>query len=242
MKSMTMFRLSGMLSDIAGMELLDYFGVADISMKSDEVTKQGGALVAGYPRAISFGIAIPRSVTDALLLRDGYDTRLTYQNQGYDVLNARLDRVTSLVSQAVTRVGFRALPVPAAERIDSEMIAGSFSHKLAAGLCGFGWIGKNGLLVTERYGPRVRWGSVLTDAPLASASKMVSSRCGGCSVCAAACPVGAIKGVPFIEGMDRDELINVHTCDGYFNAMKERGELPVCGRCLISCVMGHGNE
>jgi len=37
-----------------------------------------------------------------------------------------------------------------------------FSHKLAATRSGIGWIGKTDLLITSRFGPRVRLASILT--------------------------------------------------------------------------------
>ena len=58
------------------------------------------------------------------------------------------------------------MPLPAAERIDNERVCATMPHKAVAYLSGFGWIGKNCLLITPDNGPRVRWTTVLTDAPL----------------------------------------------------------------------------
>ena len=73
---------------------------------------------------------------------------------------------------------------------------GFFSHKLAAHLAGLGWIGKSCLLVTLEVGPRVRWASVLTDAPL-MAGEPLEERCGECRGCVEVCPAGAFSGRSF---------------------------------------------
>lgn len=53
---------------------------------------------------------------------------------------------------------------------------------------GLGWIGKQTLLITPEYGPRVMLATVLTDAPFKTAKPITESRCGVCSM-----PISAIK-------------------------------------------------
>lgn len=81
----------------------------------------------------------------------------------------------------IDKKGYRALPLPAAERIDDERICASFSHKMGASLSGLGWIGKNCLLVTPEHGPRVRWTTILTDAPLEPTGNLQEQKCGRCT-------------------------------------------------------------
>ena len=72
-------------------------------------------------------------------------------------------------------------PLPAAltvllENLKDERQRAVFSNKLAAHLAGLGWIGKSCLLITPQVGPRVRWVSVLTEAPLALTGGMAEER------------------------------------------------------------------
>jgi epoxyqueuosine reductase len=149
----------------------DFFGIADLSLVHEAILVQGGSVVAGYPRAISVGIALFHTIVDQLPQRANRIVAVSYRHHLYDVINQRLDLLTSQLSSLLQREGYRALPIPAAKRTDDERLCAAFSHKLAAHLAGLGWIGKSCLLVTPEIGPRVRWSTVLTDAPLQATGK-----------------------------------------------------------------------
>ncbi len=135
--------LDGRLREIAALELVDFFGYADLAPAREAICKQGGERIASYARAVSVGIGIPNELVEQLADRDRPGVRVSYRNQGYKVINARLDLVTSRIACEIERAGYRALPVPASERMDSERICAEFSHKMAANLAGLGWIGKS---------------------------------------------------------------------------------------------------
>ncbi|MCA1917516.1 4Fe-4S double cluster binding domain-containing protein [Methanospirillum hungatei] len=116
--------------------------------------------------------------------------------------------------------------------MDNDRICSLFSHKLAARKAGFGWIGKSCMLITPEHGPRVRWGSVLTEAPLPAVSDPMDERCGSCQACVDICPVKAYTGASFREGDPRKVRFAAELCDRYFHEMKERNEELVCGLCL----------
>jgi len=48
------------------------------------------------------------------------------------------------------------------------------------------------LLLTERFGPRIRFLSIVTDAPLKPGKRLEKDYCRNCSLCIRACPAGAI--------------------------------------------------
>lgn len=54
------------------------------------------------------------------------------------------------------------------------------------------WAGdrKSALLITSELSSRLRWMTVLTDAPL-KAVEPLENRCGGCTICVDNCPVKA---------------------------------------------------
>ena len=67
---------------------------------------------------------------------------------------------------------------------------------------GLGQVGRNGLLITPRFGPRVRLCKVFTDAPLVSDAPIrfgVTEFCDLCLKCATTCPSSAITRGPQTE-------------------------------------------
>ena len=217
----------------------DFYGVADLSPAHDAILAQGGQEIAAYPRAISVGIVLPQTIVDQLPNRANRAVAINYRHHGYEVINQRLDFIASRVSGLIQRDGFQALPLPAAKRVDDERLCAAFSHKLAAHLAGLGWIGKSCLLVTPEKGPRVRWVTILTDAPLPATGKPMEERCGSCNECVKICPVHAFTGEAFRESEPREKRYDAGKCDRYFIAMKKKDpELAVCGLCLYACPHG----
>jgi epoxyqueuosine reductase QueG len=217
----------------------DLYGVADLSLARTEVMRQGSIDVDDFPRAVVVGIRLMNSIVNQL--PEGRETRalaVTYQTECYEYVNRRLDDIASRMASALQNAGFRALPIPASERIDDERICAMFSHKLAAHLAGLGWIGRSCLLVTPQFGPRVRWVSVLTDAPLPSGTPMMGDGCGFCRACVDACPVKAIKGSAFRDNEPREARYDALACQTYLRELENRKERGVCGMCIAFCPRG----
>ncbi len=64
--------------------------------------------------------------------------------------------------------------------------------KDAAVLAGLGSIGRNNLVVTPEYGPRIRWRVLLLDRAAKATGPVDCDPCDGCDApCRSACPVGA---------------------------------------------------
>jgi epoxyqueuosine reductase len=219
---------------------VDFFGVADLTPIRDAVVRQGGTALGEYPRAVSLGIALLHAVIDQLPRRAERAVALGYRHHLYNVTDRRLDLAAGQLSSLLQREGYRALPIAASEQVNDVHICAVFSHKLAAHLAGLGWIGKSCLLVTPAVGPRVRWATVLTDAPLAAAAQLMESRCGGCVECVEICPVRSLAGRAFREDEPREVRFDAERCDRYIDELKEeRGpEAAVCGLCLYVCPYG----
>jgi epoxyqueuosine reductase len=217
----------------------DYCGIADLSPGREAILEQGGIETAEYPRALSIGIALLHSIVDQLPRRTERAVATGYRLHCYEVINQRLDLIASRLSSLLQSRGYKAFPVPASKRVDDNRICGVFSHKLAAHLAGLGWIGKNCLLITPEMGPRVRWATVLTDAPLGATGRSLDERCGDCRECIDHCPVRAFTGKAFRAGEPRAVRFDAGKCDRYFGQMREKdAETAVCGLCLYSCPFG----
>jgi ferredoxin len=74
-----------------------------------------------------------------------------------------------------------------------SIIAAGLPLKTAAVKCGLGCQGKNTLLITPQFGPRVRLISVLTTAQLDVDESFKEDLCGTCEKCLAACPTKALE-------------------------------------------------
>lgn len=105
---------------------------------------------------------------------------------------------------------------------------------LVAQDAGLGEIGRNGLLTTKKYGPRVRLGVVTTDMPLVVDEKInfgLKELCSICENCAKTCPA---KAIPLGEASDVDGQkgwkINPENC---YKRWRQLGT--DCGICLASC-------
>ncbi len=68
----------------------------------------------------------------------------------------------------------------------------SIPLKLAAVRAGLGWQGKHTLLITRKFGTFLALGGIITDAELEPNTKIEKNRCGHCSQCREACPMGAL--------------------------------------------------
>ena len=231
--------LENQLFDSAKTWGADYFGIADLSPAREAIREQGGAAIAAYPRSISIGIALFHPIVDQLSRRKERAVAVSYRSHCYDVINARLDEISSRIASFLQRAGHSVFPVAASKRVDDDRICGVFSHKLSAHLAGLGWIGKNCLLITPDMGPRVRWATVLTDAPLAAGGRPMTERCGDCRECVTICPTKAFTGQPFRADEPRSARFDAGKCSRYFSKMKENDpETAICGMCLYACPYG----
>jgi epoxyqueuosine reductase len=216
----------------------DFFGIADLSTAHQFVLEQGGPVIAEYPKAISVGVTLLDSIVNQLPIRAEKAIAIEYRHHAYDVVNNKLDFIALHLSSLLQRQGYEAFPIPAAKRVDDERICAAFSHKLAAHLAGIGWIGKNCLLITPQAGPRVRWATVLTDAPLEPTGQPLEERCGECQECVEICPVSAFTGRNFNKDEPREMRFDARKCERYHKDLEKKMGVGVCGMCLYVCPHG----
>lgn len=207
-------------------------GVADLSLVPAALKMYADSRLTCFSRAISFLVPFPRSVVAELL--EG--PSLTYLHY-YRAINTKIDDLGLQVTALLERDGFLAFPVPSSQRTGKHKLESIFPHRLAARLAGLGWIGKSGCLVNEVYGPRLRLGTVLCNAPLPPDGP-AEIRCGECTACTQACPAGAIKGKLFSPEIPLPERLEPELCHRYLDQVRDRFGKRICGLCLATCPFG----
>lgn len=179
-------------------------------------------------RARSVVVMGARLLDGAFELAPSREYSITYQ-----VANLELDRIAFHVAKYLQGEGHRALQVPASPPYDLERNMGDLSHRHAAQLAGIGVFGKNSLLLSPEFGPRIRLTSVITDAALEPSTPLDVDLCGDCDICLHACPVDAFKGAG---------IVDKSACDANHVSTGERLQLDgweqMCGVCIRVCPAG----
>jgi len=205
------------------------FGFADISCA------KSGTLFAEQPGTETFNTAISIVIKLSPAVLKGITDKPThYYFHHYRTVNAYIDSILLKIGLFLEKNGYGYFPVGASQSINGYQ--GVFSHKTAARLAGLGYIGKNAMFISDKLGMGVRLGTLLTDAPLDTATRLSESSCGNCSICVNACPAMALTGEVFSPDNPEATLIDRHTCSQY---MKEKFQLigrgSVCGICMRNC-------
>lgn len=211
----------------------------------EKLLKAAGADLVGFselgenrsPEHPEYGYAvtIARKLSRAVIKTiNGAPTMEYFQH--YRATNARLDSIALDAVSFIENAGYLALPVAASQSTPDkkEEYRGIFPHKTGAVLSGLGFVGKNGLLITE-FGSAVRFATVLTDMPLASQKGIQPCLCGSCQICKNACPAGAITGEVYVPGADRSTIFDAKKCSEHMKTYKNIGRGAVCGICISVC-------
>jgi epoxyqueuosine reductase len=213
----------------------DLVGVADVEPLK-QLKLNPADLLDGFVTALSIGVRLPQSVFEQIT---DHPTPL-YSNV-YQTANRMLDEIAFRTAMVLERDGWKCVPIPASQVLDRKRWYGAISHKAVSRMAGLGWQGKSLLLVTPRYGPRIRLATVLTNAPL-TIDGPVKNRCGKCTRCRDACPVGAIKGIG-TRGHYKSRNAALHFTRCAEKLVNEFSKLPdvgapICGICIKVCPYG----
>lgn len=151
----------------------------------------------------------------------------------------RAETLSAQLMALLARQGVKACAPPVAQR-DEMGLCAPFSFKYAAMRAGLGWMGKNDVIITERYGPHQRLCALLIDAPLPCGEPMTAPRCPeGCDACVRACPHHALTGALWTPTSQRRDLIDHQLCNRMRSAyIAGRGRKHECGLCLAACPIG----
>jgi epoxyqueuosine reductase QueG len=117
-------------------------------------------------------------------------------------------------------------------------VAGRISLRHAAQLAGLGRIGRNAMLITPEFGPRVQLGAILTDAELPASVMLEEDPCTACDLCIERCPAGAllVPNPPAVyEPVDREKCMTFRREHGGKSPL---GYPDSCALCRALCPIG----
>ncbi|MBW1646083.1 MAG: epoxyqueuosine reductase [Deltaproteobacteria bacterium] len=149
------------------------------------------AILKDCQRVIVFGKEIPAPIYQAEL--HALDLYAMTSHNFYH----QLDAAAIAAAGRLTRAGYPSIPIGGYQPV--LMREGDYwgvvSLKHAAVRAGLGTMGKNTLLINERFGNRLRLGGVLTTAALPAGRPLAKSLCyENCTKCVRNCPVQALDG------------------------------------------------
>jgi len=166
--------------------------------------------------------------------------------QHYSETSEKLTNIICTIAKQLDSMKISNLPIPPNIRGENkedyykQKLRSRFSHKMAATRAGLGWIGKTGMLISQKFGARVRLASILVDIPLKPLHIPIDeSLCGNCQVCVNLCPVHAANGKLWNIHIDRDEFLDVFRCrQNCKDLTKNKLNIDAshCCICLSNCV------
>ena len=211
------------LQDLCRSTQIDVSGVADVPHLRERFPASTVDVPAGLDRAVVIGVRLQDAVIEEII-----DQPTALYFHLYRQANYHLDRAAFQIAQGLQHDGARSMAIPASQIVARDPMRGRVSHKLFAWAAGLGWYGRSSLLVHPEFGARVRYATILTDAPL-ECGHPLERDCGECRACVAVCPAGAIH-----TGHDDYDL------DACYNKLTEFTRLPfigqhICGVCIKAC-------
>jgi len=205
------------------------------------------AIDVGYDAA---GIALPHSsslpewVRSVLVcmhatLDEAYEYEMYIEYDGrrkwYKPAYTMLESLSFRLADALRAEGYQVMSLT----FDDSLAL--IDLKRAAVEAGLGVLGKNNLVVTRKYGPRVRFGAVFVDADWPADGPINDYFCPSCTLCWNDCPTNALGS----EGFTRAE------CIAEFNPTAKMVDLQrklethpspctrlQCVACITSCPIG----
>lgn len=159
--------------------------------------------------------------------------------EGIHIARDGMDEMVAILEGVLDKRLVRHWVPPLAQQNETELKA-LFSYKTAAARAGRGCFGKNDVIITERYGPRIRLSVILIDAVFEYNQPITESRCPeDCTLCVDACPCKALKNRQWTLYMDRSEIIDYQKCNRMRSAFIQKlGRKSACGKCFAACPFG----
>lgn len=159
-----------------------------------------------------------------------------WYREEYKTINSLLDQYTWRLASLLNSHGYSSVSIPrdgygSIHVLQNNPVA-FFSHRHAAVLAGLGTFGRNNMVLTREWGPRVRFGTVLTSAIIDPDPILGETFCIRCNACVHACPVKALSEEDYPES-----LTDKSACADRSAALNQHYASP-CGICIKVCPAG----
>lgn len=205
-------------ADLVGIAPEKAFAVAPPGHRPQDFLKAARSVIV-------IAVALPHAALESAPSRE--------YSASYMSANNELNRIAFRLAKFLQENGHRAVQVPASPPYALKRMRGDISHRHAGELAGLGVFGKNGLLLSPKYGARMRLVSVITDAILTPDKRLETDFCMDCDKCIRACPAKALKG---------GRRVDKKACDNQHLRMGKKLDLSdweqVCGVCIRVCSVG----
>ena len=107
-----------------------------------------------------------------------------------DLINKEKDEnITLTKKEEKTLERLRNMLIPGIKKTPMNLVP-NFSHRCAAVASGLGRVGFSGNIITENYGARVLFNSIITDAKLKPDGSLENNPCINCKICEKSCQGG----------------------------------------------------
>ena len=166
----------------------------------------------GFPKAIVFCLALSKEFI--IDVRDGKNV----DGDEFVDKEHETDDIADWLAEYILCKGYRAYSQSEKSNshngnYDEKNYASSLPHKTIARLAGIGYIGKNNLLINEKFGCAFSMCTVLTDAPVVTEEyQLVPSKCGDCDICKQVCSDNVIYGHEWSETTNREGVVDIFKC------------------------------
>lgn len=234
-------------------------GPRDFISDANAVVVLGLPILDGVADYANYEMKDSEIVTDEDIYvgKDGikriYNPRLALQNQvnlrsAHEALNMEIQILSIYAGAFLENEGYKSLVMPTTYgttfswqmNVDKDYPRnvkgiGQFSHRHAAVAAGLGSFGLNNLLLTPNWGPRNRFTTIITRAPLIADELTNISSCLGekCSKCVDSCCAKAFGDVFEFEAAGVKQKM------AKFDHFKCEGAYGLCKRaCISSCPVG----
>ena len=158
----------------------------------------------------------------------------------YRTVNNLLDSYGYRLATFLSEKGYPSVWIPrdgyGSIEVLKERPYAFFSHRHAAYCAGLGTFGLNNAILTPRYGPRVRFASIITTADIPGDPLIDDQLCVKCQRCVTICPVHAVSAEGYPKG-----LTDKVACATRSAELRERYIAP-CGCCIKVCPIGNDRE
>lgn len=193
-----------------------------------------------HPQSIiSIALAYPTKIHEEVPRDEkrGQFARASWGIDYHHILQDRLNRLIDFIKNEAT-----SEQQIANWRFAPQVDTGELVDVAVAQRAGLGFIGKNGLLITEEYGSFVYLGEIITNIQF-EPDQPVPNGCGDCTRCITGCPTGALLG---------DGRMNAKKCLSYQTQTKGmmpkeyrkkiRNVIYGCDICQLVCPYNKGKD